>query len=275
MAKFEKITGSLVFLMVILTGFTFAADSPVTEKASDDKIVINGESNEASVSPSLGQFDSDVARCRRQMRKYCAIAQQMMEQPGENKDQLQADALEYLRDARKQWAVIQAKYQDNKPPEYANDSKFKVRLADIANSMQEMESHLEAGRAKQSFISCGFGCGLFVQMHEENGLVYALDRIFHLRKAAKTATVAGKNKGIGGVSVLLPDLLYHRNQIILAPCPWPQDSEKCKLYQDAVKKLSSTLDDLALSVQKGEKDKMMDVLKGLLETVNKAYGSAL
>ncbi len=264
MLKLKKITGSLILLMAILAGFTVAADNPASEKVS-----------EASVSSSLGQFDSDVAECRRQMRRYCAIAQQMMEKPDENKGQQQADALEYLRDAKKQWAVIQAKYQDNRPPEYVNDAKFKVRLADIANAMQEMENHLEAGRAKQSFISCGFGCGLFVQMHEENGLIYALDRIFHLRKAAKTAITAGKNKGIGGVSVILPDLLYYRNQIILAPCPWPDDVEKCKLYQDAVKKLSSSLDGLALSVQKGEKSTMMDILKGLLGTVNEAYGAAL
>jgi hypothetical protein len=275
MAKLEKITGSLVFLMVVLAGFTVAADSSKAEKVKDDKITISNEPNKPIVLPSLGQFDSDVAQCRRQMRKYCAIAQQIMEQPGENKGQQEADALEYLRDARKQWAVIQAKYQDNRPPEYANDSKFKVRLADIDNAMQEMENHLVAGRAKQSFLSCGFGCSLFVQMHEENGLIYALDRIFNLRKVAKTAIAAGKIKGCSGVSVLLPDLLHNRNQVILASCPWPEDAEKCKLYQDAVKKLSSTLDDLALCVQKGEKSKMMDVLKGLLETVNQAYGAAL
>jgi ribosomal protein S30 len=275
MTKFKKMTGSLIFIVFALAGFTFAADSVTSEEAGEDKIVGRSESNEVPVLPSLGQFDSDVAQCRRQMRKYCAIAQQMMEKPDENKDQQQAEALEYLKDARNQWAVIQAKYQDNRPPEYANDSKFKVRLADINNAMQEMENHLAAGQAKQSFLSCGFGCGLFVQMHEENGLIYVLDRIFHLRKVAKTAITAGKNKGLSGVSVLLPDLLYHRNQIILAPCPWPQDTEKCKLYQDALKKLSSELDDLALCVQKGEKNKMMDVLKELMGTVNEAYGAVL
>ena len=274
MLKLKKFIGGIVFL-ALLAGLTIAADSPRIEKVNEDRIVARSESNEVPVLPSLGQFDSDVAQCRRQMRKYCAIAQQMMEKPDENKDQQQAEALEYLRDARKQWAVIQAKYQDNRPPEYANDSKFKVRMADIDNAMQEMENHLEAGRAKQSFLSCGFGCGLFVQMHEENGLIYALDRIFHLRKAAKTAITAGKNKGVSGVSVLLPDLLYHRNQIILAPCPWPQDAQKCKLYQDMVKKMSSMLDDLAICVQKGEQDKMMDLLRVLLPTVNEAYGAAL
>lgn len=272
MAKLKKITGSIIFLMVVSTGFAVAADSPASEKVGEDRIVARSESDEAS---SLGQFDSDVAQCRRQMRKYCAIAQQIMEHPGENVGQQQADALEYLRDAKKQWAVIQTKYQDNRPSEYANDSKFKMRLADIANAMQEMENHLEAGRAKQSFLSCGFACGLFVKMHEENGLIYALDRIFHLRKAAKTAIVAGKNKGISGMSVILPDLLYHRNQIILAPCPWLEDTEKCKIYQDAVKKLSSMLDDLALCVQKGEKSEMTGILKGLLGMVNQAYGAAL
>lgn len=209
------------------------------------------------------------------MPKYCAIAQQFMENPDEDKSQRQTYAHECLGDAKKQWEVIQAKYQNNPPQEYARDSKFKARLADIANSMQDMESHLEARRVKQSFISRGFGCGSFVQMHEENGLIYALDRNFHLRKAAKTAITAGKINSCGGISVILPDLLYHRNQVILAPCPWPQDAEKCRLYQDAVRKLSSTLDDLALCVQKGEKSKMMNILKGLLETVNEAYGAAL
>jgi ribosomal protein S30 len=274
MLKLKKFIGGIV-LLALLAGFAISADSSKAEDVNENKDVASNESNEASVLPSLGQFDSDVAQCRRQMRKYCAIAQQIMERPGGSKDDECSEALSYIREVRKQWPLIQTKYQDNRPQEYANDSKFKSRLTDIANAMQDMESHLENRRAKQSLLSCAFACDLFVQMHKQNGLVYALDRIYQLRKVAKTAIIAGKNKGLAGVSVILPDLLYYRNQVILAPCPWPEDAEKCKLCQDAVKKLSSMLDDLALCVQRGEKKKMMEVLKVLLETVNEAYGAAL
>jgi len=224
--------------------------------------------------PSLKEFDSDVTQCRREIRAYCAIAQELMaaKEPAPEK---QAKAMKHLKEAQSQWAAIRAKYQNNPPMEYARDGKFKVRLAEIAEAMEDMAAHLEAGRARRSFQACGFGCGLFVSMHEENGLTYALDKLFHLRKALKAAVAVNKNVGVEGMKRVLPDLLEQRNRALIAPCPCPDDAQRCQEYQAALKVMSSRLDDLAMAVNRDDAETATRILGGVLESCNNAYGLAL
>ena len=62
-----------------------------------------------------------------------------------------------------------------------------------------MEKALAAGDARRSLQSCSFGCGLFVAMHEQNGLNYALDKLYHLRADIKTTEAVMKTQGLAGV----------------------------------------------------------------------------
>jgi hypothetical protein len=66
------------------------------------------------------------------------------------------------------------------------DTQFKARLQDVANAAEDMEKALAAGQSRRSMHACEFGCGLFVTMHEENGLNYALDKLFHVRERRTT-----------------------------------------------------------------------------------------
>lgn len=224
--------------------------------------------------PKLKEFDSDVTNCRREMRAYCAIAQELMaaKEPVAEK---QAAAMIHLKEAQAQWAAVRAKYQSNPPTEYAHDMRFKVRLAEIADSMDDMVAHLEAGRAKRSFQSCGFACGLFVSMHEENGLPYALDKLFHMRKSVKAAVAVNNSVGIEGVQKVLPDLMLLRNRVLTAPCPSADDAPGCQEYQAALKVMSSQMDDLVMAVSRQDTEAASRFLGNLLESCNKAYGLAL
>jgi hypothetical protein len=224
--------------------------------------------------PTLTQFDSDVTRCRREMRTYCAITQDLMAAK-ELAPERQETAMKHLKEAQSQWAAIRAKYQSNPPMEYARDGRFKVRLTEIAEAMEDMAAHLEAGRARRSFQACGFGCGLFVSMHEENGLAYALDKLFHLRKTLKTAAAVNKSVGLDGVKSVLPDLMMQRNRALMAPCPCPDDAQRCQEYQAALKSLSARMDDLAVAVNRNDAETATRILDGLLDSCNNAYGLAL
>lgn len=223
---------------------------------------------------SLKIFDEDVAQSRRQMRSYCAIAQELMtvKTPDPAKKE---EAVKYLKESQRLWIGVRQKYENNPPAEYRRDAKFKVRLAEISDSMDDMLTHLEAGRAKRSFQACGFACGLFVSMHEENGLVYALDRLFHVRKVIKAATAVNKNVGLDGVEKMLPGLLQKRDEVFMSPCPWPDDTKKCQEYVVALKNLSVELDNLALAVAQRDNKEASKTLNGLLELCNTAYGLAL
>jgi hypothetical protein len=228
----------------------------------------------ASETPTLTQFDEDVAKCRRVVRDYCAIVQQMMNQPQTDKD-LQKKGLALLHDARNKWNAILEKYRDNPPREYSNDLSFKVRLDDFSNALEDMEKALAAGQVRRSFMACGFGCGLFVTMHEDNGLSYALDAIFHLRKSVKTAGSAIKSREVENIRPILASLMQKRDVVIAAPLPWPDGDARVEPYIKSVKQLSQTLDEWVFSVISGNSIEAGNQYKQLLNFINTAYGLAL
>lgn len=221
---------------------------------------------------ALKEFDAAVTQSRVEMRQYCALVQDLMKAPDGEKQQT---ALAHLRQALELWKQVQQQYQQNPPAAYAADKQFSARLADMMSQLQEMETHLAAGRFKASFQTCGFACGLFVQMHEENGLVYALDRLFHLRKTVKTASVAAQNNGLAGVRELLPVMQQQRDRVLQAPCPAPENTEKCRPYRAAIKALSAKLDELALAVAGENQSELASIFAALMKEVNAAYGLAL
>lgn len=223
-------------------------------------------------SKTLKEFDAAVTQSRVEMRQYCALVQELMKAP---EDEKQQTALAHLRQAIALWKQVQQQYQQNPPATYAADKQFPARLADMMSQLQEMEAHLTAGRFKESFQTCGFACGLFVQMHEENGLVYALDRLFHLRKTVKTASVAAQNNGAAGVRELLPVMQQQRDRVLQAPCPAPENAEKCQSYRTAIKALSAKLDELALALAAENQVEMAPILSSLMKDINTAYGLAL
>lgn len=224
--------------------------------------------------PSLAAFDNDVAVFRRVVRQYCAIAQNMMPATTVDKTR-QAEALKLLKDARQKWAAIQQQYAASPPAEYARDKGFKGRLGDVSNALDDMETALAAGAVRRSFRACGFACGLFVAMHEQNGLNYALDKLFHLRKDIKTTTAVMKARGLDAAISRLPGLLQKRDAVLLAPPPFPPGHENAAAYANAVEELSSAMDQLALAAAAKDAKKMADILSNGVAIVNKPYGIAL
>lgn len=229
---------------------------------------------QGAASPEPGAFDGDVAVFRRVVREYCAIAQKMAPQPTADKDQ-QAEGLRLLADAQRQWGDIQSKYAANPPAEYAKDKAFKARLRDVANALQDMDAALAAGDARRSFMACGFACGLFVQMHEQNGLNYALDKLFHLRADLKTTDTAMKTRGLDGVRPRMAAMLQKRDAVLLAPPPFAPENPKAADYAAAVDELSRAMDRLALAVAAGDARQAEEILSNGLMLVNKPYGIAL
>lgn len=224
--------------------------------------------------PSLSTFDNDVAAFRRLVRQYCAIGQDMAKERDLDAAN-QGKGLALLADASKQWAGIQKTYAGNPPVEYSTDAQFKARLQDISNALEDMEETLAARQPRRSMLACGYGCGLFVTMHEENGLVYALDRLFHLRKTIKTAGAAFKVRGLDGARPLLPALARQRDEAFLAPLPWPAGDNRNTEYAGALRELSAALDNLAAAVVSSDVAKAGDLLSGITGLVNKPYGLAL
>lgn len=227
-----------------------------------------------TASPTPGAFDEDVAVFRRVVREYCAIAQKMAPMTTVDAAQ-QAEGLRLLAEARKQWAQIQARHAANPPAEYANDKAFKARLRDVGNALEDMDAALAAGDARRSFMACGFACGLFVQMHEQNGLNTAIDKLFHLRTDLKATETVMKTRGLDGVRPRMAAMLQKRDAVLLAPPPFAPEHPKAAAYSAAVDELSRALDRLALAVAAGNAEQAQEILANGLNLVNKPYGIAL
>lgn len=226
----------------------------------------------APAAETLKEFDTAVAHSRTEMRQYCALVQKLMQAPDSEKQQT---ALAHLNNAIDLWKQVQQQYQQNPPAAYTADKQFAVRLADIMSQLREMQTHLAAGRFKASFQTCGFACGLFVRMHEENGLVYALDRLFHLRKTVKTASAAAQNNGVAGVRELLPVTQQQRDRVLQAPCPAPENAETCRQFRAAIQSLAAKVDELTLAVAGKNQAELAPILSSLMKDINTAYGLAL
>lgn len=234
--------------------------------------VVFGQSN--AQQPSLANFDEDVAMSRRLIRQYCAIVQTMVPEASVDPEK-QKKALGFLKEGIEKWAAVQKNYSTNPPAVYAKDPQFKARLHDIANALEDMLRALEAGQPRRSLLACGFGCGLCVTMHEENGLNYGVDKLFHLRKTAKTAQALLKTGHWEELKALIPRFLQQRDMVLLAPLPWPDGDKRNDQYLEAVRDLSQTCYYLALAINQNDRKKAAELLGGIVPIINKPYGLAL
>jgi len=230
------------------------------------------EETRMGYSTELNTFDDMVRQSRQEMRKSCAIVQDLIKQSDAQK---QAKGVEQIRQSIALWEKVQQKFQNTPPTEYQQDSKFSSRLTAILQGMRDMEKQLVDGKFKESLQVCGATCGLFVTMHEENGLVYAADRLFHLRKLAKQMTDTEQKSGLQPIKGMLGELLKLRNNVFLAPCPAHDDEARCNDYRSALKSLSAQLDNLALAIQNDDQVTTENVFKNLISSINLVYGIAL
>lgn len=235
-------------------------------------ILAKPEETKVGFTNELKDFDDMVRQSRQQMRKSCAIVQDLIKQVDAQK---QAKGVEYIRQSIALWEKVQQKFQNTSPAEYQQDSKFNSRLTTILKGMRDMEKQLVDGKFKESLQVCGATCGLFVTMHEENGLVYAADRLFHLRKLAKQMIDTEQKSDLHTIKGMLGELLKLRNDVFLAPCPARDDEARCNDYRSALISLSAQLDNLALAIQNDDQVTAENVFKNLISSINLVYGIAL
>lgn len=224
----------------------------------------------AQIQPDGGlrAFDEAVRQSRIEMRQYCALTQQLMKSPT---DSIQQAALRHIRNAQQKWNSLMNQFAANPPIAYAKDPKFKSRLSDIAESMADMETYLAAGKFRKSFQNCGMVCGWFVQMHEENGLVYVADRLFYLRKTLKTSQSALQTSDGATLADFIPEIRHQYERVLQAPMP----SEKETQLREYFKNISVQLDLLVKAQEKKDIRNVGTILQQLLTVVNDAYGVAL
>lgn len=74
---------------------------------------------------------------------------------------------------------------------------------------------------------------------------------------------------------LLPVMQQQRDRVLQAPCPAPENSEKCRSYRVASKARSAKLDELALALAAENQAELASICSALMKDINAAYGLAL
>ncbi len=216
---------------------------------------------QAAESSALKDFDAQVLPARRYMRSYCGQIRQVMK----TNDEITAQkALQEIQQAGRLWQKLQKQFAKNPPPEYAADAQFDKRLKTMQILFDAMADNVQRKNYPMAFNNCAFACGLFVKMHEENGLVYVSDRLFHLRKALKSAQAlhaAGHS-----LTEVIVEIQRLRDRVYLAPLP-PDRSAITTALDD----LSRKINYLAQQVSNNNRTVVDQSLTELVKQINDLY----
>lgn len=221
--------------------------------------------NQPLTTSITSDFDKDVADFRRTLRATCGKLQSP-----KAASVIRSEDLDLLKD---HWSKLQTYYTMHRPDRYANDRRFVARMDEIHSQFATMNDQYRNGRYESAVAACGKACALFVSMHEENGLIYASDKLFILRKSCKTALAAFDSGGASATLGGLQLLLFQRDQMLLAPCP--ESPGECTSYTEAIHRISARVDDLAIAQRRANKLEIRAALVALLTQINNDYDISL
>ena len=219
----------------------------------------------------LNDFDEAVRNSRVEMRKYCALVQQLMK---ENDEAKKNEALAHLSKSISLWSDVN-KFSNNVPEEYSGDKNFSGKLNQLYNKLEEMKNQLVKNNFKESFEACGAACGLFVKLHEENNLDYALDKLFHLRKAVKKMQSDLISNDESLIENDIKSILLKRNDVVAVDMklnPGLADNEE---YRNYIMEVYDLIDEIAFSYFNKKEIQLKEKLNDLFSIINKAYSLAL
>jgi hypothetical protein len=145
----------------------------------------------------------------------------------------------------------------------------------METAILQMRKQAEEKQYGIALKSCADACGQFVKMHEDNGLSYATDQLYHLRKTAKSLSGKVDSVSIDSMAILIKSILDLRNKITTAACPYPIDKEKCTCYSARIDKLSKQIDAIALAITVRNAKDIKGTILELPSILNEAYGAAL
>jgi len=212
-------------------------------------------------SPALQDFDSQVLAARQQMRSYCGLIQSVMKTNDEASAQ---KALKDVQQASLLWEKLQKQFAKNPPSEYASDAQFAGRLKTLQILFDAMADNVQVKNYPLAFHNCAYACGLFVKMHEENGLVYVSDRLFHLRKTLKSAQAL--HSAGHSLTEMISEIQQLRDRIYLAPLP-----ENNQTFRLALDQFSRNIDQLGQILLTNDKASLDQILNELVKQVNDLY----
>jgi len=125
-------------------------------------------------------FQSDLSSLRKKIVPMCAQLQ--ANKPAVSQEKLLGDIDEIITG----WKAMTDAYKTNPPAEYAKDPSWQSYFLEALDNFEIMRARTEQQNYKRAMQFCGMNCGVFVTMNQVNGVEKASDKMFMVRKNAKT-----------------------------------------------------------------------------------------
>jgi len=225
-----------------------------------------GFAAEAQPGGSKATFQGDLSALRKKIVPMCA--QLMAGKPAQSQDRLLADIDTIVAG----WKAMTEAYKTNPPVEYAKDPGWQGYFGEALDNFEIMRARTEQMNYKRAMQFCGMNCGVFVTMNQVNGVDKASDKMFMVRKNAKTMMdmiKAGNWKGAVHVR-------KHNEEMVSAmmASSAPAGADKAAFEQD-MKSIKAAYDAFLGSVGKKDGKDAGEKFMAFMKTFGSAYSKYL
>jgi len=211
-------------------------------------------------------FQSDLSALRKKIVPMCAQLQ--AGKPAESQEALLGDIDAIIAG----WTAMTENYKTNPPAEYAKDPAWQGYFGEVLDNFEIMRARTEQQNYKRAMQFCGMNCGVFVTMNQVNGVDKSSDKMFMVRKNAKTMMdmiKAGNWKGAGHVQ-------KHNEEMVKAmmSAAAPTGADQAAFEQD-LKSIKAAYDAFIGAVEKKDGKDAGEKFMAFMEAFGGVYSKYL
>jgi hypothetical protein len=178
--------------------------------------------------------------------------------------------LNNLAELSSELKVLQDKYADNPPPEYANDPLWKTYFEDLEDNIAIVKEKVAKKQYRLAQNYCGNFCRIFGRMHKNNGLTNLTDLMFSLRAEIRSTMDMYNAKNIAGAKESLTMI-----KSLLSKVDEKAKAFENKNFKEAYELLKSTVIKWVEAIEKNDSKSVMENFNSFMESFPKPYGMTL
>lgn len=178
--------------------------------------------------------------------------------------------LNNLAELSSELKVIQNKYADNPPSEYANDPLWKTYFEDLEDNISIVKERVEKKQYRLVQNFCGNFCRIFGRMHKNNGLTDLTDLMFSLRAEIRGTMDMYNAKNFGGAKESLTTIKNLLNKV-----DGKAKAFENKNFEEAYEPLKSSVTKWIEAVEKNDSKSVMENFNLFMNSFPKPYGMTL
>lgn len=208
-------------------------------------------------------FDKEAATWHKKAVMTCGMLRDM-------KTFDQQKMLNNLAELSSELKVLQEKYANNPPSEYANDPLWKNYFEDLADNILIVKERVENKQYRLAQNNCGNFCRIFGRMHKNNGLTDLTDLMFSLRAEIRGAMDMYNAQNFAGAKESLEMIKNLLNKV----------DGKAKIFEnknfeEAYEPLKSSVTKWIEAIEKDDSKSVLENFGLFMNSFPKPYGMTL